>query len=368
MERPIFKPIGSPIEELDTPALIVDLDRLERNVQTVHSFFEGRAAGIRPRVSVHGCPAVAHMQLAAPGAVGGVSVATLGQAEAFNGSGIADFSITANVVTGQKIARLCALARRAAVSVAVDDAANVADLSAAAAASDVELKVLVSIAVRPDRMGVDPGQPAVDLARAITDSPGLTFDGFKTHEGTLEVRSVAQLAEESRAWIRRVLQAREAAEAAGITVNTVSAGGTYNYEIAGAADGVTEVPAGSYALMDGRYAGQREGLEPAARVLTTVTSFPEDIKIITDGGNKAIGMDRGNPVADEFPEAAIALSAEHGNIALETPTRRQVNLGDKLWFTPWDMGVTANLYDYLNAARNGRLEAVWDLPARGRYR
>ena len=79
-------------------------------------------------------------------------------------------------------------------------------------------------------------------------------------------------------------------------------------------------------------------------------------------------MDRGAPVADLFPEAAIGLSAEHGNVGLEVPTQRQVNLGDVLWFTPGDMGITANLYDYMNAARDGRLEAVWELPARGRYR
>ena len=131
---------------------------------------------------------------------------------------------------------------------------------------------------------------------------------------------------------------------------------------------MTEVPAGSYALMDAKYAGQRDGLEPAAKVLTTVTSFPEDIKIITDGGNKAVGADRGAPVCDEFPEGAVALSAEHGNIAFETPVQKRVNLGDKLRFTPRDMGVTANLYDYMNAVRDGKLEAVWELPARGRYR
>ena len=117
-------------------------------------------------------------------------------------------------MTSQKIARLCALARHASVSVVVDSMANVADLSAAASAAGVEVKVLVAIATRPDRIGVEPGQPAVDLAKAADGSAGLTFDGFKTHEGTLEVTDVAALAEESRAWIRRALDAREAAEAA----------------------------------------------------------------------------------------------------------------------------------------------------------
>ena len=368
MERPIFKPIGSPVEELDTPAVIVDLDIPERNISTVALFFKDRKAKLRPRVDLHGCPALAHMQLAAEGTVGGVSVATLGQAEAFSGSGINDFSVRGVVVTPQKIARLCALARHAAVTVAVDNRSNVADLSKAAAAAGVQVKVVVAISTKPDRLGVEPGQPAVDLAKAVGDSSGLVFDGFMTIEEKLKVDDVSQLAAESRGWTQRAVDAREAAEAAGVSVNTVSVGGTYNYEVAGATDGVTEVPAGSYALMDSKYRGHRDGLEPAAKILTTVTSFPEGDKIITDGGNKAVGMDRGNPVSDEFPEAKIGLSAEHGNIGLATSTQRRIKLGDKMWFTPWDMGVTANLYDYMNAVRSGRLEAVWDLPARGRYR
>ena len=368
MERPIYKPIGSPVEELDTPALIVDAEILKRNIDGVHSFFDRSSALLRPSVGVHGCPALAHMQLNAPGTVGGISVETLGQAESFNSSGIKDISINGIIVTDQKIARLCALAQDSTVTVSVDSASNVKDISNAASALGVTLRILVAIATKPDRLGVQPGNPAVELAKVVCNSEGLEFQGFRTHEGTLQIDDVSELSQASVEWINQVLETRKLSESSGINVKTVSVGGTYNYEVAGKMDGVTEVTAGAYALMDAKYQGKRDGLEPACKVIATVTSFPEELKIITDGGNKAIGMDRGAPVCNEFPDAVIALSAEHGNVNLANPTNREVVIRDKLWFTPGDMGVTANLYDYMNVVRDGRLEAVWELPARGRYR
>ena len=368
MERPIYKPIGSPVEELDTPALVVDVDILNRNIDCVHSFFDSSLALIRPSVGVHGCPALAHMQLNAPGTIGGISVETLGQADSFKASGIKDISINGIIVTDQKIARLCALAQDSTVTVSVDSASNVQDISNAASALGVTIRILVAVATKPERLGVQPGNPSVELAKLVCDSEGLEFQGFRTHEGTLEVDNLRELSQASVEWINQVLETKELSELAGINVKTVSVGGTYNYEVAGNTDGVTEVTAGAYALMDAKYQGNRDGLEPACKVIATVTSFPEELKIITDGGNKAIGMDRGAPVCNEFPDAVIALSAEHGNVNLANPTKREVVIRDKLWFTPWDMGVTANLYDYMNVVRDGKLEAVWELPARGRYR
>ena len=121
MERPIFKPIGTPTEELDTPTLVVDLDALAHNIEAVHSFFREREAKLRPHVEAHGCPGIAHRQLASAGTVGGVSVSTVGEAEVFAQAGISDITVANEVVTSQKIARLCALARSSRVTVAVDN-------------------------------------------------------------------------------------------------------------------------------------------------------------------------------------------------------------------------------------------------------
>ena len=368
MERPIFKPVGTPVEELDTPALVVDLATLERNIETVHSFFRQSDSKVRPHVDGHRCPAIAHMQLSAGGTAGGVCTTTVGQAEVFAGAGFTDIFVANVVVTPPKITRLVALARRSTMTVAVDNTKNVGDLSEAASAAGVDFRVVVDINTRLNRGGVQPGQPAVDLAKAVADAEGLTFAGLMTYEGAILADSPEELEAESRKWIQQVLDTRQKVEGAGIDVTTVSVGGTYNYETAGSIDGVTEVPAGSYALMDQKYRGRRGRLEPAARIMATVGSIPQDNKFITDAGNKAVGADLGPPVVDAFPGASIGLSAEHGGLTSEDPLSNGVELGDKIWFTPWDIGSTVNHYDYIRAVRNGRLEAMWDVSARGHYR
>lgn len=366
MQRPIFKPVGTPVEELDTPCLVVDLGLLERNIETVHGFFAGREARLRPHVEAHRCPAIAHKQLDAGGTVGGVSVSTVGEAGVFAQSGFHDILVANEVVTPSKIASLCALARGSSITVAVDNPSNVDDLSEGAIAWGVRLKVLVDVDSRLGRCGVQPGRPALALAKAVARSRGLEFQGLMSYEGAIVTDDPEALAAESRRAIQRVLDTRELVERSGLPVNVVSVGGTHNYDVAASMPGVTEVPAGSYALMDARYRGQRPELAWAARVLATVTSGPEPGLAIVDAGQKAIGADLSNPVVEGVAGAKVlSLSAEHGRIEL---TDGQIGLGDRVWLVPWEIGGCANLYDYIHVARDGRLVGVWDVAARGRYR
>jgi 3-hydroxy-D-aspartate aldolase len=190
-----------------------------------------------------------------------------------------------------------------------------------------------------------------------------------TREGPTPTEDPGKLAAESRQYIQRVLDSREMIEKAGLSVGMVSVGGTYNYEIAGAMAGVTEVLAGTYALMDYRYAQSCPQFKPAARVMATVTSRPEPGTAIVDAGQKAIGIDTGLPVAEEIDGATVvSVSAEHGRLRLQDDTNSKVALAEKIWLTPWDIGTCINLYDYLHAVRDGKLEVVWDVAARGRYR
>lgn len=366
MERPIFKPIGTPAEDLDPSSLVVDVGVLESNIETMHSHFRDRDAKLRPHVDGHLCPAIAHMQIAAGGTVDGVAATTVGQAEAFVQGGVSDVFVTNVVVTPPKIARLCALAHRAKMTVAVDNAANVRDLSDAATQRGVSLRVVVDVNTRLNRCGVEPGAPAVKLAKAIAEADGLEFGGLMTYEGRILEEDTKALAAESRKWIQQVLDTRQDVEKAGIDVETVSVGGTYNYETASEMDGVTEVPAGMYALMDGRYRPYRPQFQPAAHVLAIVVSAPEPGIAIMDAGQKTIGADPEQPTVENIPGATVrSLSAEHGNLVLSDG---DVSVGDKVWVLPWDVGLTVNLHDYAQVVRDGRLEAVWNLPARGRYR
>jgi D-serine deaminase-like pyridoxal phosphate-dependent protein len=368
MERPIFKPVGTPVGQLDTPVLVVDLSILERNIATLHGFFRQRDSKVRPSVESHRCPAIAHKQLDAGGTAGGVCVGTVGQAEVFIEHGFTDVLVASEVVTLHKVNRLCALARHASITVPVDQPQNVRDLSQAASTHGVTLHVLVDIHTHGNGCGVEPGQPVLDLARSVHQAPHLEFAGLMTREGPTPTEDPGRLAAESRPWIQQTLDSREIIERAGLTVRTVSVGGTYNYEIAGAMAGVTEVRAGTYALMDQRHAQSRPQLKPAAKVMATVTSCPEPGVAIIDAGQKAVGVDTGLPVARDVPGATVvALSAEHGRLRQDEGDRK-VAIAEKIWLTPWDIGTCANLYDYIHAVRDGKLEAVWDVAARGRYR
>ena len=369
MERPIFKPVGTPVEQLDTPALVVDLAILEGNIDTLHAFFRQHDAKVRPHVESHRCPAIAHKQLAAGGTVGGICVGTVGQAEVFAEHGFTDILVASEIVPAQKIDRLCALARHASMTVAVDHPQNVQNLSNAARIHGVTLHVVVDVHTRGNGCGVEPGQPALDLARLVQQAPPLEFAGLMTREGPTPTEDPGKLAGESRQWVQKVLDTRQMAEKAGLPVRTVSVGGTYNYEIAGAMAGVTEVLAGTYALMDARYMQSRPQFKPAASVMATVTSRPEPGTAIVDAGQKAVGIDTGLPLVRHIPDiAAVALSAEHGRLRLPDDADGKIALGDKVWLTPWDIGTCANLYDYIHAVRDGKLEVIWDVAARGRYR
>ena len=198
-----------------------------------------------------------------------------------------------------------------------------------------------------------------------------------THDATLAEEDPKKRARRSRDAVQKVLDSRETIEKAGMDVGVVSVGGTHNYEVVGDMDGVTEVPAGAYALMDGRHLDCRPRLQPAAHMLVSIISRPEPGLAITDGGAKAVGMDAGMAVLDRVSVADPAdpptidetmRSAEHGAIRLEGGSDAAVGLGDKAWLIPSDGGMCANLHDYIHAIRCGRLEAVWDIAARGRYR
>ena len=362
MERPIFKPIGTPEEELDTPILVVDAALLERNIETVHSHFRDlETARLRPHAAAHGSPAIAHMQLDAGGTVGGISVSTLGQAEVFAESGFDDISLANIVVTPDKIRRLCAIARRVRVTVQVDSERNVRDLSGAAVSAGVDIRVLVHVHTGTDGAGVEPGAAAAELARTVRGAPGLTFSGISTYGGASSAKPGAS--------IQQLLDTREHLEKTGLEIDVVSAGGTADYEAATGAGGVTEVPAGSYALMDERHRELRPRLANAARIMSCVTSVPEAGNVITDSGRKAVSADSGDPRVDHPSGATVrGLSAEHGGLAFDPGVDHGLRLGDRVWLVPWDISGCVNVHDYIFAVRDGKLEAVWNLLARGRYR
>ena len=374
MERPVFQAPGTPMEELDTPALVVDLDVMDRNIDTVHACFKQSNAKIRPHVGSHQCPQIAHKQLLAGATVGGIGVTTVGEAEVFSEAGFRDILVASQVVTRPKIRRLCALARGNTIAVAVDNAGNVTQLSEAAQASGVTLGVLVEIDAGLGRCGVSSGSEALALAQAVQSSPGLRFDGLMAippvifpNEGSQEAAQPVDTAGQARDQLQPVLDTRDLIERAGIQVSVVSVGGTHNYDVASELKGITEVQAGSYPLMDYPYCQCRPEFSPAARVLASVVSRPTGQSAVVDAGHKATGPDRGIAVLQGVPGAeAVRFSAEHGVLNLETDPSPSIQRGDKTWLVPYDLGLCFNQYDYVRAVKGGVLEGFWPIAGRGR--
>ena len=369
MERPLFKPVGTPLLQLDTPALVVDVAVLEHNLATAHNFFHNGAVKLRPHVSAHRCPVIAHKQLAAGGTIGGISVTTLGEAEVFAVHGVHEIFVETAVVTTAKLRRLCALALQARPIVTADHADNVLALAAAAKSQHLTLRVMVDVRCQAQGRGVAPGKNALELARLVSQTAHLAFAGLTTTAVQPLTHSTPDITTAARQWLEPLLTTRTLLEQAGLAVPTVSVNDAAPYEILASIAGVTEIRAGAYALMDASHAWLLAPLQPAAHVLTTVTSRPEPDIAIADAGQKAVSNDRGLPLVKDIAGAEVnGLSAEHGRIRLTANAAPGVQVGDKLQLTPQDIGVTCNLYDFIHAVRQDTLVAVWPVAARGYFR
>ncbi len=349
MERPTFKPIGTPSEELDTPTLVVDLDALDANVRLVHDAVRASGASVRPRLDYHLCPAIGHIQTGA-GGTDGVAVSTLGQAEVFSQHGFRDILVTNLVVTRPKLSRTAALARRIKLAVLADSSDNVDALSDAARSAGSTLGVAVSVRSNDSTFGANPSEVAA-LAARISGSPNLDLAGLV---GSSDLEPL--------------LEAAEFCAASDIHVPSVMAGGSASYDSSAASDGITDVIAGSYALNDNSLASHRPELQKAARILATVMSSKDDGLVWVDAGQKATSIDTGLPAVDNVEGVAVPrMSAEHGALVNEVGNDWDLDVGSKIWLVPDNIANTANVYDYIHATRDGRLEAVWEVSARGRY-
>ena len=349
MERPTFKPIGTPSEELDTPALVVDLDALDANIKLVHGAVRASGASIRPSLDSHLCPAIGHIQVGA-GGTNGVAVSTLGQAEVFSQHGFSDILLTNLVVTRPKISRAVALARRIKLAVLADSASNVDTLSAAAQSSGSTIGIAVPVRTTTTTIGVIPSE-APSLAVHIAGSPNVDLAGLVSSSG-----------------VEPLLEAAAACRAAGVHVPMVAVQGSADLDASAASDGISDVLAGSYALNDNSLASRRPELQKAARILATVVSSKDDGLVWVDAGQKATSIDTGLPAVDNVDGAVVPrMSAEHGALVDEGNLGWDLDLGSKVWLVPDDIANTANVYDYIHATRNGQLEAVWEVSARGRY-
>jgi D-serine deaminase-like pyridoxal phosphate-dependent protein len=358
--------VGRRVEELPTPAPLVDVDQLDANIAAMAAFFAGLPARLRPHVKTHRAPEIARRQVAA-GATG-VTCAKVGMAEAMVEGGIDDVYVANQVVAPSATARLCQLAQRARVRVAVDSASNVADLSAAAQAFGVSLDVVVEIDAGMRRCGTRPGEPALALVREVLRAPALRFVGLHAYEGHVVQdpdRAVRQA--ETEKMLALTMDTRHLIERDGIDVAIVTCGGTGTYDISGVYPGVTEHQSGSYVYMDPGYTKLTPAFGLAFSVLCTVLSRPTPDRVITDGGLQVLANDWGSPVVKGHPELGYdSLSEEHGSFVVPEGHTTNLAIGDVVEVYPGHCCSAANLHDHVFAVQHAIVQAAWRVTARGK--
>jgi len=353
--------VGQPLEEVDTPALILDLDAFERNLQTLKKAVDGRVR-IRPHAKTHKCPEVAKRQIAL-GAVG-MCCQKVSEAEAMVEGGITDVLVSNEVVGAPKLARLAELSRRARLGVCIDNASNLREIGK----SGARLDVYVELEVGMRRCGVAPGEPAVALAREIGNYPNLRFAGLQAYHGRAQhMRGMDERHGVIEIAAQHVFHTKKQLEKAGIAcpIVTGAGSGTFMFEVgSGAWD---EIQAGSYAFMDADYA-RNEWAAPLPRfehalfVYATVMSRQSDQVAIVDAGLKASSVDSGMPsVWQRSGLAYTHASDEHGWV--EGPAVPA--LGEKMLLVPGHCDPTINLHDWYVCVRRGIVEDLWAITARG---
>ena len=361
--------LGQRLDEVDTPALVVELDAFERNLRALADAVAGRGVRVRAHAKTHKCPQIARLQIAA-GAVG-VCCQKVSEAEAMVEGGIADVLISNEVVGARKAERLAALARRARVGVCVDDAANVRELAAAAARAGATLDTYVEVDVGARRCGVAPGEPALALAREVAARPELRFAGLQAYHGAAQhLRSMAERRAAIEGAARAARDTRKLIESAGIACPTVTGAGSGSFMFEVESGAYDEIQPGSYVFMDADYA-RNEWAAPLPRfehalfVLATVMSRPAATRAVLDAGLKASSVDSGLPTVWQRPGLRYArASDEHGMLEVESGAAAPA-LGEKLLLVPGHCDPTVNLYDWYVCLRAGRVEALWPISARG---
>lgn len=359
-------------QDLPTPALLLDLDAFEFNVNKMVGYVKGKGRAIRPHGKTHKCPEIAK-RLVQAGAVGACA-AKLSEAEVFAQHGVRGILVTTAVVGPYKIERAVRLAKLAPDTIfCVDNIKNATDMNEAAKAAKVRLNIAIDLFVS-GRTGITPGEPAVRLAEAMQPLSNLKFTTIQSYAGNAShVMGWEARNKFSREVMARAVETRQMINKKGIECTHLTGGSTGTYNIDSDIDGITELQPGSFMFMDVDYnrIGGKDGafygdFKNSLTVYTTVVSKPTDELAIVDGGLKAFSTDKPFPPRHKTEEGITYAFGgdEHGKLTF-AKSAKVLNVGDKAEFVIPHCDPSVNLYDKIFCLRGDNVEAVWRVAARG---
>jgi len=368
--------VGKSVDAIDTPALVVDLDRMERNLQTMAAFAAQYQVLLRPHAKMHKSAELAKLQMAA-GAVG-VCVQKTSEAEALVSNGVHNIFITNEVIALHKLARVAALTRVLAplggkLAICVDSLEGIKRLATCmnegrlSSGIASEINVFIELNVGQNRCGVEPGAPAVVLALEIRKHPALNFAGLQAYHGKAQhMRSPAERREAILSAIKAVRHTHELIENIGIKVGLVTGAGTGTAPLEAASKLYGELQAGSYLFMDADYAANEQAIgqprfKHALFVKTQVVSVHAG-HVVCDAGHKSHAIDSGLPKVHAFSSRSELVYSnggdEHGILKPAAGSTRLPSLGSMLWLIPGHCDPTVNLHDVMIGVRGGLLKGV----------
>lgn len=362
---------GMSLDEVDTPALLVDLDAFESNLEKMARETSGSGMRLRPHAKTHKCAVIALRQMSL-GAVG-VCCQKVSEAEALVRRCVGDVLITNEVVGRRKLARLASLAKQATVAVCIDNLDNLEELNTVARSSEVHIDVLVEVDVGGGRCGVQPGEPVLVLAERAQSSDNLRFKGLHAYQGPAQhVRAYAarrSLIDRSAEAVRQTL---DLLSRRGLSCDVVTGGGTGTYPFETASGVYNELQVGSYIFMDADYkrnlsevGTEVTDFRQSLFVYTQVMSIPGRNYAVVDAGLKALAFDSGMPTLEDFPNIRYCHPSDEHGVLDVSEAQGALSLGSKLKLIPGHCDPTVNLYDWYVAIRGDRVEALWPIVGRG---
>lgn len=371
MDKHTVATVGMSIDEVDTPALLLDLDPFEKNLNRLADFGNTHSIRLRPHAKTHKCPEIARLQIK-HGAIG-VCCQKVSEAEAMVAGGIQDVLISNEVVGANKINRLVNLAREATISVCVDNLENLKAIEVAARHSGVNLFILIEVDVGGNRCGVKPGVAVPELAKEIVSSTFLSFKGIHAYHGKAQhIRNFDKRKTAIDTATGKVKSCIELLRNEGIECETITGAGsgTFPFETDGGV--YNEIQAGSYIFMDADYAknlnrtgGTWSDFEHSLFIYSTVMSLKSRRVGIIDAGLKALSVDSGMPTVVDRGNAEYEVSGdEHGKVSLGN-LGSDLSLGEKLRLIPGHCDPTINMHDWIIGIRKGEVESLWPITARG---
>jgi D-serine deaminase-like pyridoxal phosphate-dependent protein len=373
--------VGRPVADIDTPALVVDLDAMQRNVARMAEFARKHDVRWRPHAKMHKSAQLARLVIEA-GATG-CCVQKTAEAEAMAAGGVLDIYISNEVVAPHKLARVAALARKLAaeggrLAIAVDSIEGIRRLAQAMGDAKAGIDVFVEIDVGQGRCGVSPGEPAVTLAREIRAHPALRFAGLQAYHGRAQhLRGAKERRDTISVVVEDAAHTRRLIEAEGIAVDLVTGAGTGTMACEAASGVYGELQAGSFLFMDADYAAnERDPAQPqfehALFVKTQVIGVHND-RAVCDAGHKSHAIDSGLPkVLAMDPDSELEFGNggdEHGILRPFRGGHRLPAIGRFLWLIPGHCDPTVNLHDAMIGVRgglaNGSVDRIIRVDARG---